>query len=112
MLSICIKIFDRVVYNELFSFLTDNKLISLNQSGFGSGDSCVNQLLAITHEIYKSFDDRLEVRGVFLDITKVFYKVWQEGLFLNLSLNTISGMLLKLLDDFLYCRKQRVVLNG
>ena len=112
MLSICIKIFDRVVYNELFSFLTDNKLIYLNQSGFGSGDSCVNQLLAITHEIYKSFDDRLEVRGVFLDITKVFYKVWQEGLFLNLSLNTISGMLLKLLDDFLYCRKQRVVQNG
>ena len=112
MLSICIKIFDRVVYNELFSFLTDNKLISLNQSGFGSGNSCVNQLLAITHEIYKSFDDRLEVRGVFLDITKVFYKVWHEGLFLNLLLNTISGMLLKLLDDFLYCRKQRVVLNG
>ena len=112
MLSICIKIFDRVVYNELFSFLTDNKLISLNQSGFGSGDSCVNQLLAITHEIYKLFDDRLEVRGVFLDITKVFYKLWHEGLFLNLSLNTISGMLLKLLDDFLYCRKQRVVLNG
>ena len=112
MLSICIKIFDRLVYNELFSFLTDNKLISLNQSGFGSGDSCVNQLLAITHEIYKSFDGRLEVRGVFLDITKVFYKVWHEGLFLNLSLNTISGMLLKLLDDFLYCRKQQAVLNG
>ena len=76
------------------------------------GDSCVNQLIAITHEIYKSFDDGLEVRGVFLDISKAFDKVWHEGLLLKLSLNGISGNLLKLLRDFLYCRKQRVVLNG
>ena len=30
--------------------------ISPNQSGFKPGDSCTNQLLTITHEIYKSFD--------------------------------------------------------
>ena len=27
-------------------------------------DSCINQLLSITHEIYQSFDNDLEVRGV------------------------------------------------
>ena len=75
------------------------------------GDSCVNQLIAITHEIYKSFDDGLEVRGVFLDISKAFDKVWHEGLLLK-YLNGISGNLLKLLHDFLYCRRQLVVLNG
>ena len=32
--------------------------------------NCVNQLLAITHEIYKSFDEDYEVTGVFLDISK------------------------------------------
>ena len=52
------------------------------------------------------------MRGVFLDISKAFDKVWHEGLLLKLSLNGISGNLLKLLRDFLYCRKQRVVLNG
>ena len=25
-------------------------------SGFRSGDSCISQLIAITHEIYKAFD--------------------------------------------------------
>ena len=69
-------------------------------------------LIAITHEIYKSSDDGLEVRGVFLDISKAFDRVWHEGLLLKLSLNGISGNLLKLLRDFLYCHKQRVVLNG
>ena len=87
-------------------------MISPNQSRFRPGDSCVNQLIPITHEIYESFDDGFEVRGVFLDISKVFDKVWHEGLLLKLSLNGISGNLLKLLRDFLYCRKQRVVLNG
>ena len=32
-------------------------LVSPNQSGFRPGDSFVNQLLAITHEIYESFDE-------------------------------------------------------
>ena len=93
------------------TFFTDNNLISPNQSGFRLGDSCVNQLIAITQEIYKSFDDGLEVRGVFLDISKAFDKVWHEGLLLK-YLNGISGNLLKLLHDFLYCRRQLVVLNG
>ena len=64
----------------MFVFFTENNLISPNQSGFRPGDSCVNQLLAITHEIYKSFDEGFEVRGVFLDISKAFDKVWHEGL--------------------------------
>ena len=46
-----------------------------NHSGFKPGDSCINQGLAITHEIYKSFDGFLDVRAVFLDISKAFDKV-------------------------------------
>ena len=69
------KIFECLIYNEMFTFFTENNLISPNQSGFRPGDSCVNQLLAITHEIYKSFDEGFEARGVFLDIPKAFDKV-------------------------------------
>ena len=46
--------------------------MSQTQPGSKPGDSCINQLLSITHEIYKSFDDMWEVRGVFLDISKAF----------------------------------------
>ena len=71
----CGKIFERLLYKEIFSFFIENGLISHNQSGFKPGDFCINQFLSITHEIYKSFDDAWEVRGVFLDITKAFDKV-------------------------------------
>ena len=112
LLPICGKIFERLIYNEMFGFFLDKGLISANQSGFKPGDSCINQLLSITHNIYKSFDDGYEVRGVFLDISKAFDKVWHDGLVFKLQENGISGNLLNVLKHFLTNRKQRLVLNG
>ena len=51
LLPICGKIFERLILNELFSSLLENNLISPNQSRFKPGDSRINQLLSITHEI-------------------------------------------------------------
>ena len=112
LLPIFKKIFERLIYNEMYSFFTENDLISSNQSGFKQGDSCINQLLSITHDIYQSLDQGYEVRGVFLDISKAFDKVWHKGLIHKLKQNGIGGPLLKILTDFLKSRKQRVVLNG
>ena len=96
----------------MFEFFTDNELISSNQSGFKPGDSCINQLLCITHDIYQFFDDGPETRAVFLDISKVFDKVWHESLLNKLKENGISGNLLNIIKDFLSLGKQRVDLNG
>ena len=52
-----------------------------------------------------------EVRWVFLDISKVFDKVWHGGLIYKLKLNGIKGNLLDTLINFLNDMKQRVVLN-
>ena len=94
----------------MFEFFMENKLISSSQPGFKADDSCINQLLSITHEIYSSFDEGLEVRSVFLDILKAFDKVWHDGIIFKLTQNGISGNLLNLLRDFLNERKQRVVI--
>ena len=61
---------------------------------------------SITHEIYKSFDKGHDVRGVFLDFSKVFHKVWHDGIIFKLTQNGISGNLLKLLRYFLSERRQ------
>ena len=52
------------------------------------------------------------MRGVFLDISRAFDKVWHKGLMYKLQQKGISGELLKILVDFLNNRKQRIVLNG
>ena len=80
----------------MHSFFIENNLISSNQSGFKQGDSCINQFLSITHDIYQSLDQGHEVCSVFLHISKAFDKVSHK-----LKQN-----------GFLKLRKQKVVPNG
>ena len=96
----------------MFRFLIENNLISSNQTGFKPGDSCINQLLSIAHKIYKSFDDMFEVRGVFLDVSKAFDKVWHKGIIFKLKQNAFFTKLLSVLSDFLKDREQRITLDG
>ena len=49
---------------------------------------------------------------MFLDISKVFHKVWHEGLLYKLKSFGISGDLLNLIKHYLTDRSQRVLLNG
>ena len=50
--------------------------------------------------IFISFDNELEVRSVFLYMSKAFDKVWHEGLIFTLKQNGISGELLQVISDF------------
>ena len=52
------------------------------------------------------------MRGVFLDISKAFDKVWYSGLLFKLQAYGVEGQLLALLKDYLHNHKQRVALNG
>ena len=108
------KIFERVIYNSLFNYFLSNKLFTPSQSGFLPGDSCIAQLLSIIHEIQTAFDENptVDVRGVFLDISKAFDKVWHDGLIFKLKSYGVEGELLLLLKNYLRNREQRVVLNG
>ena len=112
LLPICGKIIERLIFNGLLIYFSANKLISKAQPGFQPGDSCVNHLLSITNEIFTPFDNGLEVRSAFLDISKAFDKAWYAGLISKLKHNTIFGELFHILSDFLSNRNQRVVLNG
>lgn len=114
LLPICGKIFEKIIFKNLYSYLNENNLITRNQSGFRPGDSTSNQLLYLVDEIHQAFENpkSLEVRAVFLDISKAFDKVWHRGLIFKLKQNGVSGRFLKLFENYLHNRKQRVVLNG
>ena len=112
LLPICGKIFEKIIFNSLYSYLNVHDLLTKNQSGFRPGDSTTNQLLYLVSEIHEAFEDSkcLEVRSVFLDISKAFDKVWHEGLIFKLRQNGVSN-LLKFFLSYLQDRKQRVMIN-
>ena len=111
LLPICGKMFEKLLFNSIFKFLDDNNIFSSNESGFRPSDSCEYQLLPIVHDIYASFDccPSLEVRGVFLDISKAFDRVWHEGLIYKLQSLGISGLPLKCIESFLSNISQRLI---
>ena len=64
------------------------------------------------HSWHLSFDGdpALETRGVFLDISYAFDRVWHDGLF-KLKQNGISVNLFQLMKSFLSGWLQRVLIN-
>ena len=51
------KIFERLLHGSILKVFIKNKFIIAKQSAFKPGDSCTNQLLSFTQQIYKSFDN-------------------------------------------------------
>ena len=74
-------------------------LFSPCKLGFIIGDSCISQLISITHEIC-------------LDISRAFDKVWHEGLIFKSKGYGIDGNTLNLLEHHLTGLRQRVILNS
>ena len=77
LMSICEKVFEKIIFSPIFVYLNNNNLLNSNQFGFRTGDSCLHQLISITYDNNKAFHIMLslEVRRVFLDLSKAFDKV-------------------------------------
>ena len=115
------KSLNNVTFNDgdilsIISNLDPNKAHGHDQISICMLQICAKSICELLHLIFSSCMESLgqgyEVRGVFLDISKVFGKVWHKGLLYKLEQNGIKGLLLNILKDFLKSRKQRVVLNG
>ena len=106
------KILERIIFKQVYNHLHRNKLLSKDQSGFRPNDSTVNQLAFMYHEFCKALDAKKDIRIVFCDISKVFDKVWHQGLLHKLRKAGIKCDLLDWFKDYLTDRKQRVVIRG
>ena len=86
--------FERLTYNSVCKHIWGNDLLSPNQSGFHTVDSCMNPLVLITYIIFHPFDKGIETKAIYLDISKAFDKVWHEGLIYKLRQYGFTGKLL------------------
>ena len=69
------KVFERLIYDKLYTFLLSNNLLTDKNSGFRSA----YQLLAMSHELHEALDNGNDMRIVFMDMSKAFDKVWHNG---------------------------------
>ena len=102
---------ERVIYKYVYNHLQKYKLIYEYQSGFLPKNSTVHQLLEIYDCILNSLERKEISCFVFCDFSKAFDKVWHKGLLHKLKSYGIDGNLHKWFQNYLYDRKQRVVIK-
>ena len=106
------KIFEKIIFKNVYNFFHDNQSLTCHQSGFRPNDSTINQLAYLYHTFSQALDRKKDIRIVFCDISKAFDRVWHDGLIYKLREIGITGNLLALFTDYLHNRQQRVVIKG
>lgn len=77
LLCACFKVFEKLIFDTIFEIMIGINLLSTTQSGFKPSNSCVNQLILITHSIF--VNPSVELWGVLLVISKTFERVWDQA---------------------------------
>ena len=66
------KVFERILYNRIISFLENNKIISDNQYGLRKKRSTIDAVLLAMESIRESLDKRTKPSCTMIDLTKAF----------------------------------------
>ena len=106
------KIFEKVMYRQVYKFLEDNNSLYSLQFGFRSKHSTSHALIQITEKIKNALDNGNHVCGVFIDLQKAFDTVNHDILIDKLSYYGIRGPSNQWFKSYLSNRSQYVSING
>ena len=106
------KLFERVMYDRLYSFISQSKILYPFQHGFQPGHSTYMSLLDIQDKISQAMDNNEYSIGIFLDLAKAFDTVDHKILINKLETYGIRGVALAWFSSYLTNRRQQVSCNG
>ena len=105
------KLFERLMYNRLITFINDNKILYEYQFGFQKGKSTYMAMVMLIEKVTEALDRGECVIGLFLDFSKAFDTVDQKVLLQKLEIYGIQDVSLKWFKDYLANRTQYVTYN-
>ena len=102
------KVFEKIIYKRLYSFLSSNGVLHDQQFGFRKGHSTTHALHKSVNDITKSIANNKHVLGIFIDLSKAFDTLDHNILLRKLENYGIRGHALTLLKSYLSSRLQCV----
>ena len=99
-----------LIFNRLKQHLVSNNNLVSEQYDFRDGVSIENAIFTLTELIFKGWNNKELITGLFCDLTKAFDCV-NQLLIQKLEYYGVKGSILNWLESYLYNRKQRTVLQ-
>ena len=106
------RVFERLIYNQIYDYLTDNNLLNPKQYGFRSLHSTALALSESTNHWLLDMGNGKINSVIFLDIKKAFDTVNHDILLHKMKVYGISGPELEFFNSYLRNRVQYCNING
>lgn len=91
LINSAVKIFEKLIFNQLSNYLINNDLLSQCLSGFRKIFSTTSALLKFTNDIFQGFNNSNYTGSIFIDLTKAFDLVDHYLLLDKLLIYTIAA---------------------
>jgi hypothetical protein len=85
------KIFEKVIFNRLHTYISVNNILDSDQYGFRTNCSTETAVFNLTNNILQALDSKKMVGGIFCDLTKAFDSVEHERLLEKLKSYGVKG---------------------
>ena len=106
------KVFEKIVYNKLLNFISDNNILYDHQYGFRKGRSTQQAIITLVDKVTKSQDIGDIVITLLIDLKKAFDTIDHRILLRKLYSYGIRGSMFKWMESYLTDRSQYVVFDG
>ena len=106
LLSVFNRIFERLMYKRLKSFIDKNDMLFKSQYGFRNNYCTQHAILDILNKIQSNVDKKLYSCGIFIDLKKAFDTVDHNVLLCKLHHYGIRGIINAWFSSYLSCRTQ------
>ena len=105
------KLLEIIMYNRLFSYVSQEKILYSKQFRFQSGHSTEHAILQLVNQIHESFENNLYTVGVFIDLSKTFDTFIHSIILKKLEIYGIHGKNLERFKSYLRNRKHYIQID-
>ena len=106
------KIFERILYNQLYDYFNSNNLLAEEQYGFRTNHSTEYAAVKLVDNVSKEMELGNTPTALYIDLSKAFDTLSFDILLYKLNYYSIKDDAFKLLKNYLTNRRQYVVFNS